>query len=168
LRQAAGGWHAATGRSRCESHVPLGCLQVLRFNGTTVINLRHLAELVAGCSDEFLRFDCDYGETVLISRQVTPWAFDQPWEGVRRQTRGRMLQGRWAWPAAAWPLGGAVQAASAVGPTRPPPPVSLQEAWADTREVLGSHCIPAAMSPDLQKVLPNWPPPEVVPQPAAQ
>jgi hypothetical protein len=44
-------------------------LQLLRFNGTKVLNLQHLAEMVAACSEEQLRFDLEYSEVVIIDRQ---------------------------------------------------------------------------------------------------
>lgn len=49
----------------CVHHV----VQVLKFNDTPVRNLRHLAELVTSCQDDFLRFDCDYNETIIVKRQ---------------------------------------------------------------------------------------------------
>lgn len=44
-------------------------LQIKRFNGTSVLNLKHLAELVTSCTDDFLRFDCDHNETIVVLRQ---------------------------------------------------------------------------------------------------
>ncbi len=35
-------------------------VQVLRFNGEPVRNLRHLAQLCLACSAPFMRFDLDY------------------------------------------------------------------------------------------------------------
>jgi hypothetical protein len=34
--------------------------QVLAFNGTSVRNLKHLANMVENCRDQFLRFDLEY------------------------------------------------------------------------------------------------------------
>lgn len=34
--------------------------QVLSFNGTAVRNLRHLAEMVLACKEQFMRFDVEY------------------------------------------------------------------------------------------------------------
>jgi hypothetical protein len=34
--------------------------QVLAFNGTSVRNLKHLANMVENCGDQFLRFDLEY------------------------------------------------------------------------------------------------------------
>lgn len=42
--------------------------QVLKFNGTRVRNLHHLAEMVISCQDTYLRFDCEYNETVIVER----------------------------------------------------------------------------------------------------
>lgn len=35
-------------------------VQVLKFNGTPVRNLRHLIQLVASCPDHYMRFDLAY------------------------------------------------------------------------------------------------------------
>jgi len=43
-------------------------VQVLSFNGARIHNLRHLAELVTACADEYLRFDCEYREAVVLDR----------------------------------------------------------------------------------------------------
>lgn len=48
---------------------PFLVLQVLAFNGTPILNLQHLAELVSSCQDTHLRFDCEYYETVVLDRQ---------------------------------------------------------------------------------------------------
>lgn len=34
--------------------------QVLKFNGTPVRNLRHLAQLTSTCTEPFMRFDLEY------------------------------------------------------------------------------------------------------------
>ncbi len=34
--------------------------QVLKFNGTPVRNLKHLAQLTSACTDPFMRFDLEY------------------------------------------------------------------------------------------------------------
>jgi hypothetical protein len=44
-------------------------LQVLAFNGTPVLNLQHLAEMVTACQETHLRFDCEYYETIVLDRQ---------------------------------------------------------------------------------------------------
>lgn len=44
-------------------------LQVKSFNGTPILNLKHLAELVTLSTDDFLRFDCEYNETIIVHRQ---------------------------------------------------------------------------------------------------
>jgi len=41
-------------------------VQLLRFNGTPVVNLRHLAEMVAGCRVPYCRFDLEYNEVVVV------------------------------------------------------------------------------------------------------
>jgi len=41
-------------------------VQVLRFNGVAVRNLAHLAQLVAGCTEPFMRFDLEYNEIVVV------------------------------------------------------------------------------------------------------
>lgn len=35
-------------------------IQVLKFNGTPVRNLRHLTELVSDCKEKYMRFDLAY------------------------------------------------------------------------------------------------------------
>ena len=35
-------------------------IQLLKFNGTPVRNLRHLAELVSNCEEKYMRFDLAY------------------------------------------------------------------------------------------------------------
>eukprot|EP00879_Flechtneria_rotunda_P023146 GHRR01024471.1.p1 GENE.GHRR01024471.1~~GHRR01024471.1.p1 ORF type:complete len:335 (+),score=96.35 GHRR01024471.1:535-1539(+) len=44
-------------------------VQVVLFNGTPVLNLQHLAQLVTSCQEDHLRFDLEYHETVIINRQ---------------------------------------------------------------------------------------------------
>lgn len=44
--------------------------QVLSLNGTRIHNLRHLAELVMSCTDQYLRFDCEYMEAVVLDREA--------------------------------------------------------------------------------------------------
>lgn len=43
---------------------------MLSFNGTPVLNLQHLAEMVTACTDEQLRFDCEYSEVIIINSQA--------------------------------------------------------------------------------------------------
>ncbi|GFH14101.1 uncharacterized protein HaLaN_10090, partial [Haematococcus lacustris] len=45
-------------------------VQLLKFNGEPVRNLRHLAELVVGCTQPFMRFDLDYNELVILETQA--------------------------------------------------------------------------------------------------
>ncbi|CAK9215692.1 unnamed protein product [Sphagnum jensenii] len=40
--------------------------QVLAFNGTSVRNLKHLANMVENCGDQFLRFDLEYQQIVVL------------------------------------------------------------------------------------------------------
>ncbi|KAF6260729.1 trypsin-like cysteine/serine peptidase domain-containing protein [Scenedesmus sp. NREL 46B-D3] len=44
-------------------------MRVLAFNGTPVLNLQHLAQMVTACQDTHLRFDCEYYETIVLDRQ---------------------------------------------------------------------------------------------------
>lgn len=39
------------------------------MNGNPIINLGHLAQLVTTCTSDYLSFDCDYNETIVINRQ---------------------------------------------------------------------------------------------------
>ncbi len=45
-------------------------MQVLRFNGVAVSNLRQLADLVASCSEPFMRWDLEYHELVVLETKV--------------------------------------------------------------------------------------------------
>lgn len=78
-------------------------VQVLAVNGEKVLNLEHLARLVAASDGPFLRFDCEYAEALVLDRGA---------------------------------------------------------AFADTRAVLASHGVPAALSPDVAAALGGaaWPP----------
>jgi hypothetical protein len=40
--------------------------QVLAFNGTPVRNLKHLANMVETCDGQFLRFDLEYQQIVVL------------------------------------------------------------------------------------------------------
>lgn len=40
------------------------------FNGTQIRNLRHLAQLVDTCTDDFMRFELDYCSLVVIETKV--------------------------------------------------------------------------------------------------
>lgn len=40
----------------------------LTFNGTTLRNLRHLADLVDGCTEQFLNFGLDGGRLITLER----------------------------------------------------------------------------------------------------
>jgi PDZ domain len=44
----------------CNQRVPLCVVQVRKFNGVEVENLRHLSQLTAACTERFMRFDLDY------------------------------------------------------------------------------------------------------------
>ncbi|GLJ14809.1 hypothetical protein SUGI_0240630 [Cryptomeria japonica] len=44
--------------------------QVLAFNGVQVRNLRHLAEMVESCDDEFLQFSLDYQQIVVLGTKA--------------------------------------------------------------------------------------------------
>ena len=46
--------------SSCRQRVPLRVVQVRKFNGVEVENLRHLSQLTAACTERFMRFDLDY------------------------------------------------------------------------------------------------------------
>lgn len=41
-------------------------VQLLRFNGVAVQNLRHLSTLVTECTEHYMRFDLEYNEVVVI------------------------------------------------------------------------------------------------------
>ncbi|MEW5317074.1 MAG: hypothetical protein WDW38_008405 [Sanguina aurantia] len=41
-------------------------VQLLRFNGVAVMDLQHLSTLVAGCNEQYMRFDLEYNEVVVI------------------------------------------------------------------------------------------------------
>ncbi|KAK9842029.1 hypothetical protein WJX81_004728 [Elliptochloris bilobata] len=45
-------------------------VQVLRFNGEPVLNLRHLAQLCLACTAPFMRFDLDYDEVVVLHTEA--------------------------------------------------------------------------------------------------
>ncbi|GAX82217.1 hypothetical protein CEUSTIGMA_g9645.t1 [Chlamydomonas eustigma] len=44
-------------------------VQLLRFNGQPVKNLRHLAEMVQGCKEKYCRFDLEFNELVIIETE---------------------------------------------------------------------------------------------------
>ena len=46
--------------------LPPAALQVHKFNGVAVRNLRHLAEMVLTCTEPRMRFDVDYSEVIVI------------------------------------------------------------------------------------------------------
>ena len=48
--------------------LPRGAHQVLKFNGTPVRNLRHLAQLSTACTEPFMRFDLDYNVRLRLPR----------------------------------------------------------------------------------------------------
>lgn len=52
-------------------------VQVLKFNSTPVRNLRHLTELVADCTEEYMRFDLAYKVCCLHSTLWHPVALIQ-------------------------------------------------------------------------------------------
>ena len=41
--------------------------QVKSFNGTRIMNLQQLAELVDRCAEEFFEFELEYNETLILS-----------------------------------------------------------------------------------------------------
>uniref|UniRef100_J3MCQ9 Protease Do-like PDZ domain-containing protein n=2 Tax=Oryza brachyantha TaxID=4533 RepID=J3MCQ9_ORYBR len=45
-------------------------IQVLAFNGKTIKNLKHLATMVEACSEEFLKFDMDYEQLVVLETKT--------------------------------------------------------------------------------------------------
>ncbi|KAL6861312.1 hypothetical protein ACP4OV_017012 [Aristida adscensionis] len=45
-------------------------IQVLAFNGTPVKNLKHLASMVENCKEEFLKFDLDYDQMVVLETKT--------------------------------------------------------------------------------------------------
>ncbi|KAL6606937.1 hypothetical protein ACP70R_042590 [Stipagrostis hirtigluma subsp. patula] len=45
-------------------------IQVLAFNGTPVKNLKHLATMVENCNEEFLKFDLDYDQVVVLETKT--------------------------------------------------------------------------------------------------
>ncbi|RLN11502.1 protease Do-like 9 [Panicum miliaceum] len=45
-------------------------IQVLAFNGTPVKNLKHLATMVEECNEEFLKFDLDYDQLVVLETKT--------------------------------------------------------------------------------------------------
>jgi hypothetical protein len=51
------------------SHCVLLLLQILAVNGTPIVNLPHLAQIVTSSTSDYLCFDCDYNETIVINRQ---------------------------------------------------------------------------------------------------
>ncbi|KAG6547502.1 hypothetical protein Mapa_010950 [Marchantia paleacea] len=44
--------------------------QILAFNGTAVRNLKHLANMVENCEDQFLRFDLEYQQIVVLETKT--------------------------------------------------------------------------------------------------
>ncbi|GFZ17489.1 DegP protease 9 [Actinidia rufa] len=44
--------------------------QVLAFNGNPVTNLKNLASMVESCRDEFLKFDLEYQQIVVLRTKV--------------------------------------------------------------------------------------------------
>ncbi|KAJ7551709.1 hypothetical protein O6H91_06G025500 [Diphasiastrum complanatum] len=44
--------------------------QVLAFNGTPIQNLKHLATMVESCEDEFLRFELEYQQVVVLETKT--------------------------------------------------------------------------------------------------
>ena len=47
-------------------------VQLLKFNGTPVNNLRHLTELVEDCTETYMRFDLAYQVTLLSRAALLP------------------------------------------------------------------------------------------------
>jgi hypothetical protein len=174
--------HSAAARRVAAARAPP---QVLSLNGEAVLNLRHLAELVAGCQEPYLRFDCEYREVIILEREA---AFRDTSQ-VGLAPRGAGLRGgrasRWArfWtelqvlgrfadratptsrPALFAPShsagallntpGAQSLAHSACGPPTPRP---APAPTTHPTQVLHDHAIPSALSKDLEPVLPAWPP----------
>ncbi|WIA13005.1 hypothetical protein OEZ85_006615 [Tetradesmus obliquus] len=94
-------------------------MRVLAFNGTPVLNLQHLAEMVTACQEPHLRFDCEYYETIVLDRQQAAAGTagvlkTHSIPGAMSQDLQQALQVQWP-PAAAAAAGGqeAVPAATA-------------------------------------------------------
>ncbi|KAL6070702.1 Protease Do-like 10, mitochondrial [Balamuthia mandrillaris] len=50
-------------------YVPLTNIQLLQFNGQKVKNLKHFAEMVECCEEEYLRFDLEYDRIIVMERE---------------------------------------------------------------------------------------------------
>ncbi|KAK1568776.1 hypothetical protein Q3G72_028533 [Acer saccharum] len=50
--------------------VPYLRSEVLAFNGNPVRNLKYLAEMVESCEDEFLKFDLEYQQVVVLQTKT--------------------------------------------------------------------------------------------------
>ena len=48
--------------------------QVIRFNGTAIDSLKQLAKLVLNCTEEYMRFDLEYDEVVIVETLVAKTA----------------------------------------------------------------------------------------------
>ena len=83
-------------------------------------NLRHLAELVMGCSDTYLRFDCEYSETIVVERQPAVMGTTQVMEthsipAAMSKDLRQVLNREWPPVAAAAGTDGTAAAAEAAG-----------------------------------------------------
>eukprot|EP00899_Mesostigma_viride_P004617 jgi/Mesvir1/14156/Mv08891-RA.1 len=56
--------------SLCKCCHPAVALQVFEFNRVPIKNLRHLAELVEACREEYLRFDLEYNQVVVLDAKA--------------------------------------------------------------------------------------------------
>lgn len=52
------------------NYIWLLAFQVLKFNGTPVKNLRQLAEMAMSCTEQYMRFDLEYNEVVVIESRL--------------------------------------------------------------------------------------------------
>jgi hypothetical protein len=62
---------------------------VLKFNGTEVSNLRHLAELVIACQEPFMRFDMAYNEVRALPALSQPAFCTAPAGALVKRPRAR-------------------------------------------------------------------------------
>ncbi len=52
-------------------------MQVLKFNGMPVRNLRHLATMVLANQEQFMRFDMEYEEAIILDTAVATAATEE-------------------------------------------------------------------------------------------
>lgn len=58
-------------------------LQVLRVNGADVVNLKHLKQLIHGCTEQHIWIDLEDDRVIVLNRKVA----DQATERVRQRYR---------------------------------------------------------------------------------